>query len=137
MRIVNGTVFADGMFEQREVHAVDGRFAETGGEADVVEAQGCYVIPGLVDVHFHGCVGHDFCDATAEAYEAIARYEASRGVTAICPATMTYPEEKLASIMDAARAFEISPPEIAFIAIKPMPCARQPSTNASSCSPAR
>ena len=59
MRIVNGTVFADGMFEQREVHAVDGRFAETGGEADgvVVEAQGCYVIPGLVDVHFHGCVG--------------------------------------------------------------------------------
>lgn len=108
MRIVNGTVFADGMFEQREVHAVDGRFAETGGEADgvVVEAQGCYVIPGLVDVHFHGCVGHDFCDATAEAYEAIARYEASRGVTAICPATMTYPEEKLAGIMDAARAFE-------------------------------
>ena len=108
MRIVNGKVFTDGAFVEQTVHAIDGRFAETGGETDgiVVEAQGCYVIPGLVDVHFHGCMGHDFCDATPEAYEAIARYEASRGVTAVCPATMTYPEEKLQTIMEAARAFE-------------------------------
>lgn len=109
MRIVNGKVFTDGAFVEQTVHAQGGRFSESGGEADgiVVEAQGCYVIPGLVDVHFHGCMGHDFCDATPEAYEAIARYEASRGVTAVCPATMTYPEEKLQTIMEAARAFEV------------------------------
>lgn len=108
MRIVNGAVFADGSFEARTVHAVEGRFVEAGGEADgvVVEAQGCYVVPGLVDVHFHGCMGHDFCDATAESYDAISRYEASRGVTAICPATMTYPEDRLRGIMEAARGWQ-------------------------------
>jgi len=62
-----------------------------GGET--LDASGCYVIPGLVDVHFHGCVGHDFCDGTNEAISALARYEAKSGVTAICPATMTYSEE--------------------------------------------
>lgn len=108
MRIVNGKVFTDGAFVERTVHAVDGRFVEAGGETDgvVVEARGCYVVPGLVDVHFHGCMGHDFCDASAASYDAIARYEASRGVTAICPATMTYPEDKLRSIMEAARAWQ-------------------------------
>ncbi len=28
---------------------------------------GLYAVPGLVDLHFHGCVGYDFCDGTHEA----------------------------------------------------------------------
>ena len=35
-----------------------------------VEAEGCYVIPGLVDIHFHGCVRHDMCDGTEESIQA-------------------------------------------------------------------
>lgn len=65
-----------------------------GGE--VVDASGCYVVPGLTDIHFHGCAGHDLCESTAEAISSIAEFEYSQGVTTICPATMTLPDEDIA-----------------------------------------
>ncbi|MCH5254701.1 MAG: N-acetylglucosamine-6-phosphate deacetylase [Lachnospiraceae bacterium] len=57
-----------------------------------------YILPGLVDIHFHGCAGYDFCDGTVEAMCAIASYELVHGITTICPATMTLPEEMLTDI---------------------------------------
>ncbi len=71
----------------------------------VIDASGCYVIPGLVDIHFHGCVGYDFCDGTMEAFEAIANYQLQHGITSICPATMTLPKERLFSIFREAVKF--------------------------------
>ena len=76
--------------------------AEPGEQ--VIDADGLYALPGLVDIHFHGAVGHDFCDADPEGLQAIADFEASKGVLAICPATMTFSEEILNGIMDAAAA---------------------------------
>ena len=70
----------------------------------VIDADGLYALPGLVDIHFHGAVGHDFCDADPEGLQAIADFEASKGVLAICPATMTFSEEILNGIMDVAAA---------------------------------
>ena len=63
-----------------------------------------YALPGLVDINFHGAMGKDFCDGTEEAIQTLADFEASKGVLAICPATMTYPEEFLNHVMDAAAA---------------------------------
>lgn len=57
-----------------------------------------YILPGLIDIHFHGCAGHDFCDGTADAMRSIASYELAHGITIICPATMTLPEKTLAEI---------------------------------------
>ena len=57
-----------------------------------------------MDIHFHGAVGHDFCDADEAGLQAIADFEASKGVLAICPATMTFSEEILSGIMDVAAA---------------------------------
>ena len=75
----------------------------------VLDADGLYAIPGLIDIHFHGCMGHDFCDGTVEAIDAITRYEASCGVTSVCPATMTVYPESLVQVMDAARTYNESP----------------------------
>ncbi|MDY3249510.1 MAG: N-acetylglucosamine-6-phosphate deacetylase [Candidatus Choladocola sp.] len=72
---------------------------------EIVEAEGCYVIPGLTDIHFHGCVGYDCCDGTEEAFRAMAEYELKQGVTTITPATMTMSEETLMQIAHAAAAF--------------------------------
>lgn len=69
---------------------------------EVVDGEGCYAIPGMIDIHFHGCKGYDFCDGTMEAVEEIAKYEASIGVTAISPATMTLPIETLEDILSNA-----------------------------------
>ena len=57
-----------------------------------------------MDFHFHGAVGHVFCDADEAGLQAIADFEASKGVLAICPATMTFSEEILNGIMDVAAA---------------------------------
>ena len=80
-----------------------GASPEDGDEA--LDATGCYVIPGLVDVHFHGCMGSDLCDATPEALHVMAAHEASRGVTSICPASMTFPTQTLLDTFSNAAAF--------------------------------
>ena len=79
-------------------------FAAPEAGEEVIDAEGLYALPGLVDIHFHGAMGKDFCDGTEEAIQTLADFEASKGVLAICPATMTYPEEFLNHVMDAAAA---------------------------------
>lgn len=73
---------------------------------EVIDGQGGYAIPGLIDLHFHGCKGYDFCDGTKEAIAEIAKYEASIGVTAIAPATMTLPVEELERILAVAASYK-------------------------------
>lgn len=75
------------------------------GNQEVLDAEGCYLIPGLTDIHFHGCAGHDFCEGTKEAFEAIASYELCQGVTSMCPATMTLSPKRLAEILKGAAAY--------------------------------
>ncbi len=96
----------DRVFEEGDIIINDGLFAEEAMEGDeVIDGEGCYAIPGLVDVHFHGCVGADFCDGTPEAIATIAKYEASQGITTIVPATMTLSEEELMKIMSNAGSY--------------------------------
>ncbi len=75
---------------------------------DVIDATGLYAIPGLTDLHFHGCVGYDFCDGSDNAIHNMAEYQARNGITQICPATMTLKEEALADILSTAASYENS-----------------------------
>ena len=59
------------------------------------------IIPGLVDIHSHGCVGHDTCDADPEGLKKMLAYEAANGITSYLPATMTYSEDILKGIIRA------------------------------------
>lgn len=109
MIIKNVNVFTeDKTFVEGEVYIRDGVFAETvdGADEEVIDGEGCYAIPGLIDLHFHGCMGYDFCDGTKEAIAEIAKYEASIGVTAIAPATMTLPVEELEQILAVAAEYK-------------------------------
>ena len=81
----------DGTFRTGSLAVADDRILAAGETGDAVDMDGLYAIPGLVDLHFHGCMGRDFCDGTAEAISTLAAYQAQNGVAAICPATMTYP----------------------------------------------
>lgn len=103
MIIKNALVFTlDQGFVNKDVKIKDGKFTDENIADDtVIDAQGNYLIPGLVDIHFHGCAGHDFSDGTPEALEAIAAYELKNGITSICPASMTLSEETLAGVCDA------------------------------------
>ena len=107
-------MLVEGRLQERDVLVRDGRISRlyphgvlgAFPEGQTVDASGRIVSPGFVDLHFHGCMGADCCDGTVEALSTMAGYQASRGVTSICPATMTYPEDKLGQVMDAASAFK-------------------------------
>lgn len=105
MKITGGQVFdlKEG-FVARDVYTDGALLSAASGDGAVLDAAGCYVIPGLVDVHFHGCVGEDFSDATPDGLQRIADYELSQGVTYICPAGMTLPEDQLTNICKNAAA---------------------------------
>ena len=109
IRIRNSRVYGEnGAFAEQEIGIREGLFADregVSGEAEILDADGLMAIPGLVDIHFHGCMGYDFCDGTEEAIRHIAEYEGSQGITTIVPATMTFPEDRLARIMEAAAKY--------------------------------
>lgn len=110
MIIKNASVFEEnGTFVTKDVCIEGGQFAESASEDTVIDASGLYAVPGLTDIHFHGCVGYDFCDGNQEAIRAIAEYELKNGVMNICPATMTYDEETLTKIALAAAAYDNAP----------------------------
>ena len=103
MRLTEAMVFdpKEG-FVRRDLSIQDGKIAPEGGEE--ISLPGCYLIPGLTDLHFHGCVGEDFSDASAAGLQAMADYELSRGITQICPAGMTLGEDTLTRICENAAA---------------------------------
>ncbi len=107
MKIKNVQVFGeDKCFVPGEIVMKDGVFAAEDPNGEVIDGEGCFAIPGLVDIHFHGCVGDDFCDATQDAIRHMAEHEAKIGVTSICPATMTLSEEELHAIMCNAGTYQ-------------------------------
>lgn len=98
--------------EGSQIVAISPCDSDTSSPADIshnahicLDARGCYVIPGLIDIHFHGCTGADFCDGTPDTLYQLAHYEASQGITGICPASMTLPETDLIKIMKNAAEF--------------------------------
>lgn len=105
MLIQGGKVFdLEQGFLFRELCTDGAHISPVSGDDRVFHVHGGYVIPGLVDVHFHGAVGEDFSDATAEGLQKIADFELSQGVTHICPASVTLPEAELTALCATAAA---------------------------------
>ena len=116
MLIKNAIVFdPDKVFRNREINISGEKFVEPSfmnlgfspdSDKKQIDATGLYAIPGLVDIHFHGCMGDDFCDANDDTIKNIAKYEARSGITSICPATMTISKDELREIMKKAAAYD-------------------------------
>ena len=110
MIIKNGFVFdLEQGFVSRDIFTEKNRIVDSFSQTDAdsstaIDASDCYVIPGLIDLHFHGCCGEDFSDATPQGLQTIADYELENGITYICPAGMTLPEEQLLQICKNAAA---------------------------------
>ena len=107
MLIKNAKVFVGKEFVDGDV-----RFGSTieavgtlEGAADY-DAAGCYVIPGLVDIHTHGAMGEDFSDGNPAGMQPMADYYAAHGVTYFLATTMTLKEETLTPAMHTIRDFK-------------------------------
>ena len=105
MIIRNGMVFQENKnFVQRDVYIENGRIVHSIQDVEdtaEVDASGLYVLPGLVDIHSHGAVGHDFSDGDEEGLKEILKYEYSHGITTYCPTSMTVDKEKLTKIFSS------------------------------------
>lgn len=95
---LTGKLFDPGMGFTSGTLCLEGdRIAQRAG-GEEYDLGDCYVIPGLTDLHFHGCVGSDVSDGDGEGLQKMADYELSRGVTQICPAGMTLETEQLRKV---------------------------------------
>ena len=54
-----------------------------------------YILPGLVDIHNHGAMAHDYMESTDEAFDAISAYLVAHGVTTAQCATVSAPLEQI------------------------------------------
>lgn len=104
-------IFAeDKKFYLGTISSEEGQFSAVHLEQELSEEEAFsreeeFLIPGLIDIHFHGCLGQDFCDGKREAIECLAKYEIEHGVTGICPATLTLALEHLDNVLSLAKAY--------------------------------
>ena len=73
-------------------------------EAQIIDCNGGYVAPGFIDLHIHGYLGKDVCDASAQSIKTIAGGLVENGVTGFLPTTMTVDMEVIEGALDACRA---------------------------------
>ena len=113
--IVNAHVVSPGVdLENAVVVVEDGRIKSVrkgpaSAKADknntVVDVRGQYLMPGFIDVHTHGALGYDFCDADEKAVFEFARAKLQEGVTTVLPTTLTVSHGELVKAAKNAKKY--------------------------------
>ncbi len=73
---------------------------------EVIDALGGYVAPGLIDLHIHGYLGCDVCDAEEKSIRTIAKGLLANGVTGFLPTTMTVDMKVIRGALEVCRALK-------------------------------
>ena len=74
--------------------------------ADVIDAKGNFVAPGLVDIHIHGYLNEDASDAKPEGIKKMAYGVAKNGVTSFLPTTMTVSKDEIIAALNTVRSLK-------------------------------
>ncbi len=98
--LANATI----VIEDGKIKSVGTRAVSEKG-AEVFDAKGQYVMPGFIDVHTHGALTYDFCDADPQAIFKVAEGKLAEGVTSFLPTTLTVSNEELKVAAQNAKAY--------------------------------
>jgi N-acetylglucosamine-6-phosphate deacetylase len=96
--VTNGSL----LIESSQIVAIDPRPRVEPAQAEVIDVSGGYVVPGFIDVHVHGILGHDTLDGGDAVHEIASRLP-RYGVTAFCPTTVACGPEALRGFCDQVR----------------------------------
>lgn len=110
--IKNGKVILPDAILENVVLAYDDKICgfttveEIPADGEVIDANGGYVAPGLVDIHIHGYLGEDTSDGNADGIFKMANGIMKNGVTSWCPTTMTVSSEEINAALEVVRSLK-------------------------------
>ncbi len=107
MRFINGTVLnsefkfvnSDIVIENDRITNIISKDTKLN-DSNIFDCKGCYIIPGLVDVHTHGCANCESMNGTEEEIGIISKCMADHGVTSYLSTFETQSKE---SILNACK----------------------------------
>lgn len=110
--IVNGSIILkDGIVED-SVLAFDSKICGITSKeqipegAEIIDAKGGFIAPGLIDIHIHGYLGEDASDGSAEGIKKMANGIIKNGVTSWCPTTMTVSMDEINEALNTVRSLK-------------------------------
>jgi N-acetylglucosamine-6-phosphate deacetylase len=92
--LTNGRIILPDVIVNGSVSVIGDRIAdvwlksENVAADEVIDLDGAYLAPGMIDIHIHGSAGIDLMEATAGDMETWARFLLSQGVTRFLPTTV-------------------------------------------------
>lgn len=107
--IINGKVILKDRIIEDSVllfsDTIEGIFSkdEIPEGAQIIDAKGGYVAPGLIDLHIHGYLGKDVCDGEEESIRTISKGIIANGVTGYLPTTMTVDMKVIKKALEVLR----------------------------------
>ena len=103
MILNNANIFMDGGFRLGSLSVENGIVTAIGDDLGPGEdCGGAFLLPGLVDLHTHGCGGWCFDTVTPGELPAMERFYAKNGTTAVLATVMTGPREQILSALSTA-----------------------------------
>ncbi|MBQ4075208.1 MAG: N-acetylglucosamine-6-phosphate deacetylase [Clostridia bacterium] len=90
------------LYDEKIIGVVDEAAARAQAD-EIMDAQGLYIAPGLVDTHIHGYQGADVSDDDPDGVRNMARGLLENGVTSFLPTTLTVDWDTLESICCSLR----------------------------------
>ncbi|MBQ8856749.1 MAG: N-acetylglucosamine-6-phosphate deacetylase [Lachnospiraceae bacterium] len=107
--IHNGTLIIDGSsrIENGYLITEDGKIQEVGrgpapecDNAEFIDAQGNYILPGFIDIHIHGAMGKDLIEGTQKSVDAVATNVIKDGCTSFMASLTVLSHEEMLHTLD-------------------------------------
>ena len=77
-----------------------------GSSLQLIDAQGDNLLPGFIDLHVHGAMGHEVMDGSVSGLEEMSRFYASHGVTSFLATTWTANRESINKALDLVKELQ-------------------------------
>ncbi len=100
--VLRDSIIGGGLLCENGIIAEVGYIGDTPDDTELVDADGCYVLPGFIEPHAHGGGGYDFIDNTETAFDEIFKLHRAHGVTQLCPTLCACGEESMFEFLSLA-----------------------------------